>query len=127
MKHLQNALKKVADNLLKSAPLPTISDGRQIEKTGTFTKDKKVGDFISVEGNKLTIKVQDGVISENGINGVQITDVLEFVKEVYESLNSEFRCRENALTITKIEEGLHWQKARTENRIKRNVEGKNLA
>ena len=106
MRHLQNALNVVADN-----------------KVG----EKKVSDFISVEGNKLVIKIQDGVISENGINGVQVTDLLEFTKEVYESLNAEFRCRENALTITKIEEALHWQDARTKNRIKRKVEGKNLA
>ena len=104
MKHLENALKAVAENQLG---------------------DKKVSDFISVEGNKLAIEIQDGVIPENGINGVQITDVLEYVKEVYESLNADFRCRENALTITKIEEGLHWQEARTQNRLKRKVEGQN--
>ena len=106
MKHLERALNVVAKNKLG---------------------DKKVSDFISVEGNKLTIEIQDGVIPENGINGVQITDVLEYVKEVYESLNTDFRCRENALTITKIEEGLHWQDARTKNRVKRNVEGDNKA
>jgi len=29
------------------------------------------------------------------------------------------------LTITKIEEALHWQDARTKDRLKRNVEGQN--
>ena len=103
MKHLKDALNSVAENKLG---------------------DKKVSDFLSVKGNKLTIEIQDGVISENGINGVQITDVLEYVKEVFESLNADFRCRENALTITKIEEALHWRDARTKDRLKRKVEGK---
>ena len=93
---------------------------------------KKIGaknftDFISVENNELKVKIQDGVISENGINGIQVTDLLEYVNEVFKSLNSAYPCRENDLTITKIEEGLHWQDARTKDREKRKVEGKNLA
>lgn len=88
--------------------------------------DKKFSDFISVEGNELKIKIQDGVIPENGVNGVQVTDLLEYVNEVYKSLNNSFSCRENSLTITKIEEAINWQYARTRNRKKRNVEGKNI-
>jgi len=37
--------------------------------------------------------------------------------------NSEFRCRENSLAITHLEEALHWLEARTKDREKRNVEG----
>lgn len=93
-------------------------------------KDTKVGnknflDFISIEDNELKIKVQDGVVPEVGINGIQVTNILEYINELYKSLNSEFPCRENSLTITKIEEAIHWQEARTKDRIKRNVEGKN--
>ena len=51
--------------------------------------------------------------------------MLEYVKCLFESLNEAFPCRENALTITKIEEAIHWQEARTKDRIRRNVEGKN--
>lgn len=89
--------------------------------------DKNFADFISIENNELKVKIQDGVISENGINGIQVTDLLEYVTEVFKSLNSAYPCRENAFTITKIEEGLHWQEARTKDREKRKVEGKNLA
>lgn len=81
--------------------------------------------FLSINKNEITIKIQDGPIKEVGINGIQITHVLDFCKEVYKSLNKDFPCRENALTITKIEEALHWQEARTKDRKKRKVEGFN--
>ncbi len=82
-------------------------------------------EFMIVDGNSLSIKIQDGPIKESGVNGIQITDVLGYCLEVYKSFNSEFPCRENSLTITKIEEALHWQEARTRDRVKRDVEGFN--
>jgi hypothetical protein len=81
--------------------------------------------FTQLEDNEVTFVIQDGPINEVGINGIQITDVLNFVCEVYKSLNADFPCRENSLTITKIEEALHWQYARTVERTKRGVEGYN--
>jgi hypothetical protein len=83
--------------------------------------------FMKVEGNKLTFEIQDGPIKEVGVIGCQVTDALEYFNEVYKSLNAAFACRENALTITKIEEALHWQDARTKDRIRRSVEGQNKA
>jgi hypothetical protein len=41
--------------------------------------------------------------------------------EFYQS--TEFRCRENALAITKLEEALHWCQHRTAARESRGVEG----
>ena len=76
-------------------------------------------------GNKLHFKIQDGPIKEVGVNGIQATDLLFFCKELFHSLNKSFPCRENSLTITKIEEALHWQEARTKDREKRSVEGFN--
>lgn len=82
--------------------------------------------FIEVDGNKVTITVQDGAIkSVGGVNGLQVTEMLDYIKEVYKSLNAAFPCRENSLTITKIEEAIHWQDARTKDRTGRGVEGKN--
>ena len=71
--------------------------------------------------------IQSDPIGEVGVNGVQATDMLEYVKCLFQSLNEAFPCRENGLTILKIEEALHWQDARTKNRVKRGVEGKNEA
>lgn len=75
----------------------------------------------------LSVKLQDGPIGDVGINGIQLTELLDLVKEVYKELNAAFPCRENSLTITKIEEAIHWQDARTKDREARKVEGKNEA
>ena len=86
-------------------------------------------EFIGVgsSGSSLTVKLQDGAIGENGINGIQLTDLLCIVKDVYKELNASFPCRENSLTITKIEEAIHWQDARTKDRESRGVEVENKA
>ena len=75
----------------------------------------------------VSFTIQSDPISEVGVNGVQVTDMLEYIKCLYQSLNDAFPCRENALSITKIEEALHWQDARTKDRTNRRVEGKNQA
>lgn len=42
----------------------------------------------------------------------------------YQLVSEErFKCRENALAITKLEEALHWLNHRTEDRVHRGVEG----
>ena len=85
---------------------------------------------IRVEGNKVIFWIQDGPNREKiesgkmiGVNGLQAVDMLTYVRHLFESLNKAFPCRENALTITKLEEAIHWQDARTADREKRSVEG----
>jgi len=89
-------------------------------------------DFVTVERDEqdravVTFTIQSVPVSEVGVNGCQANDMLEFTKELFASLNSAFPCRENALTITKIEEALHWQDHRTKDREKRGVEGESKA
>lgn len=81
------------------------------------------------EGFAPSVKftIQSDPISMVGINGCQVVDMLEYTKCLFQSLNDVFPCRENTLTITKIEEALHWQEARTKDRLKRKVEGENKA
>ncbi len=111
MQHLHSAHKSVAS-----------ITGEQVDPVaGHIT----TSDYITVDKNRVYVTIQDGPICLVGINGVQVTDMLEFVKEVYKSLNSAYPCRENSLTITKIEEAIHWQDARTKDREGRGVEGKN--
>jgi len=94
------------------------------ENEKNFTPD--VTECITAHDNTVRFTIQDGPIGDVGINGIQVTDMLEYINEVYKSLNKAFPCRENSLTITKIEEAIHWQDARTKDRVARNVEGKNL-
>lgn len=88
-----------------------------------FTQVERDGDGRAI----VTFTIQSAPVSEVGVNGIQAQGMLEYVKELFVSLNSVFPCRENSLTITKIEEAIHWQEARTRDREKRNVEGKNQA
>ncbi|MEA5001337.1 MAG: hypothetical protein VB017_05585 [Endomicrobiaceae bacterium] len=69
-------------------------------------------------GKQLTkIVFQDGPIKEFGINGVQNEDLIGCVLARLQAFqNGDYKCRENALAITKFEEGLLWLRART-NRI----------
>jgi len=71
-----------------------------------------------------TILFQKGAIKEHGVNGVMNEDLIAMVVDRLESFqNSPFKCRENALAITKLEEALHWLRHRTTKREKRGVEG----
>jgi hypothetical protein len=73
----------------------------------------------------VSFTIQSDPIGEVGVNGVQATNMLEYVKCLFESLNDSFPCTENELTINSINKALHWQYERTMNRLKRGVEGQN--
>lgn len=78
------------------------------------------------EDGELVGKVhfQEGPIKETGVNGVNNEDLINMVICRLESFqNSEYKCRENALAITKLEEALMWLRYRTNARTKRGVEG----
>lgn len=72
------------------------------------------------------VNFQEGPIKECGINGVCNEDLIAMVITRLEHFqNSEFKCRENALAITKLEEALLWLRKRTMGREKRGIEGTN--
>lgn len=73
------------------------------------------------------IKFQNGPIKEVGVNGVHNEDLLVIVLDRLQGFqNSEFKCRENAIAITKIEEALLWLNKRTRDREIRGVEGTHI-
>ncbi|MEK5089063.1 hypothetical protein MKY98_19360 [Paenibacillus sp. FSL M8-0228] len=76
-------------------------------------------------GNVLGIvHFQEGPIQEAGVNGVTNEDLIAMVLARLEGFqNSEFRCRDNAVVITKLEEALLWLRKRTLEREARGVEG----
>ncbi|RCW44230.1 hypothetical protein [Paenibacillus prosopidis] len=78
----------------------------------------------SEDGVLAKIHFQEGPIKEAGINGVNNEDLINMVIRRLEGFqNSEFRCRENAVAITKLEESLMWLRKRTMDREARGVEG----
>jgi hypothetical protein len=71
---------------------------------------------------------QNGPIKEAGINGVTESALLGIVLDRLKAFQAGTApCRENALAITKIEEGLMWIHQRTLDRLRRAVEGTNAA
>jgi len=108
---------------------------KALNKLKEQTPDREFDSFIKIENTEdlkgvapiVKFTIQSDPIGEVGINGVQALDMLEYTKCLFQSLNEAFPCRENALTITKIEEAIHWQEARTKDRLRRSVEGINKA
>ena len=75
----------------------------------------------------ISIKMLTKPASEGGnLNLCQCTDLIAIGLTQLKYLNAKFPCRENAISITKLEEALMWQKKRTDDRMQRGVEGKNL-
>lgn len=70
------------------------------------------------EGSTELKTVNDGTTNE---------EVLKVLINRMQYLNAKFPCRENAIVITKLEESLMWLEKRTADRVKRNVEGKQIA
>lgn len=89
---------------------PTVADGHwyQIYQENMPTVD---------------LRFQHGPIKEVGVNGITNEALLAVVLHRLRTLNHQFPCRENALAITNIEQGLMWLEQRTKNRITRGVEG----
>ncbi len=78
------------------------------------------------DSEKIVAKVdfQEGPCKEVGVNGAGNEDVLIMVLTRLKSFqDSEFRCEENAMAITKLEEALLWLRKRTMSREKRGVVG----
>lgn len=78
-----------------------------------------------IGGEELAvIDFQKGPIKECGVNGVCNEDLINMVIERLECFQqSEFKCRENALAITKLEEALLWLRKRTMRREQQGIEG----
>ncbi len=82
----------------------------------------KIGD----EAGYIHIKFQCGPVQEHGVNGTSIENVLDLLKQRLEGFQKgPFRCRTNAVAITKIEEAIMWLEERTKQRVAQDVEGTN--
>jgi hypothetical protein len=69
------------------------------------------------QGSTELVTVNDGTTNE---------ELLEVLIDRMSYLQSKFPCRENAIAITKLDEALLWLNKRTQDRVKRNVEGKQI-
>ena len=97
--------------------------GHQYELSNFENKDQQgqILQFIhkepKEEGSTELVTVADGTTNE---------EVLEVLIDRMNFLQSKFPCRENAIVITNLSYHLMWLNKRTQDRLKRNVEGKQL-
>lgn len=74
----------------------------------------------------INIKFQCGPLRMVGVNGVSIEDVMDvLIARLRGFQNGPFRCRENALALTHLEESRMWLTERTRIRQGKGVEGLN--
>ena len=82
------------------------------------------GEEIGLDNPYAKVKFQEGAIKENGVNGCHNEDLIAIVIDRLQCLNQDdFKCRENSIAITKLEEALMWLNKRTLDRRSRGVEG----
>jgi arginine/lysine/ornithine decarboxylase len=108
-----------------------IEQYKKAVKDCTFVTSKDINHFeygkehFEIDGNKITVFLQNGPIKENGVNGIQVSDLLEYIKNIYVEFNKTFQCVENSVTIDHLNHALDAQDKRTKDREKRGVEGLN--
>ena len=114
----------------------TVNIGTKLCTTVSATDEKEFGanheyDIALTQENPqeivpvlCKIKFQKGPVKEHGRNGIHNEDLIAIVIDRLQNLNSgNFKCRENSLAITRLEEALMWLNKRTQNRRERGVEG----
>lgn len=79
-------------------------------------------------GRGFSISWQNGPLAVDGVrrepNGAFVEDVIAAaLGRIQHYQETRFKCRENALAITKLEEAMHWLDHRTRDRERRGVEG----
>jgi|SRR3990167_3536089 len=98
-------------------------------KNLTDNSENPTGGFVL--GTGIDIKWQDGPLGRDTDrkepNGAFVETIISAAVQRIEfyqtAANGKFKCRENAIAITKLEEALLWLNKRTQDREERKVEG----
>lgn len=78
------------------------------------------------EAELCIVRFQNGPIKEFGVNGITNEALLAVLIDRLRGFQSgQFKCRENAIVLTNLEESLMWLQKRTRDRMFRGVEGTN--
>jgi hypothetical protein len=84
----------------------------------------QVGGAPESGGLKTVIRFQNGPIQESGVNGISGEALMAVQIDRLRSFQEgPYKCRENALALTALEESLMWLQSRTRKRMARGVEG----
>lgn len=83
-----------------------------------------VGHIRHVGHIRQHVTFQNGPIAEAGVNGTTNEALLAILIDRMQGFQSgQYKCRENAIALTHLEEALMWLQKRTRDRMARGVEG----
>lgn len=106
--------------------MKVLVEGHRYELANFEEKDKR-GQFLQFIYKEPINKPDKPTELTTVSDGTTNEEVIEALIDRMNYLQGKFPCRENALAITKFQEGLFWLNERTRDRLKRQVEGKNQA
>ena len=81
--------------------------------------------YVRHDVNSISFTLQNGPVKKNGVNGCQVETLVYAAVRIIKGLNHLFPCAENEKAIQCFSDGLGWLTKRTEDRKRREVEGKN--
>ncbi len=85
----------------------TVGPSIKFQKGTVIRRDSNTGKEIGIDVNGISLEV---------LLAVAIDQLQQFQ-------NERFKCRENAIALTHLEDAMHWLQHRTRDRAKRGVEG----
>jgi hypothetical protein len=96
MRHVEKDLLEMVKNKTTDEPI---------------TKYIRIKNADDIKGVAPTVSftLQSDPVGEVGVNGCQASDMLEFVKELFKSLNSAVPNKQTEMTISACEEAIHYQ------------------
>lgn len=110
--------------VLQKRPLKMLEDKSYVIDWDLFDKLREDSPiYVDHDTNMISFKIQDRPIGEVGINGCQLTTMVDVAILMLEKLDKKFPCDENADTLLHWVVGLEYQANRTKDRKKRGVEG----
>lgn len=93
-----------------------------------YVVQAKPGSSRTDPGVVASVHFQTGPLQEAGLNGCSTMTLMQvLIHHLQQFQSGPFPSRENALSITNLEEALHWQKQRELARAARGVLGKSEA
>lgn len=112
---------------VKTADAPQ-SDGAHHQYTIDVLFTGDTGNNVDHVIKSCALNFQNGGLKEVGANGITDQALIAIVLDRIRGFNDgPYRCRENSIIITKLEEAMMWMEKRSNDRSRRNVEGERIA
>lgn len=121
------------DKFIKDVNHPLVTKNYTMVTANQYALDSNKAccgyDVFDVKTNESIayVKFQNGPIKENGVNGIANEDaILMVIDRLNAFQKTKYACEENAQAIDYLEKTLIVLRRRTDARIKRGVEGRNI-